>query len=156
MYHFSSRHVMLVSDFLYYTANILTCSVFCCVQFTLHSAHTCTALVTFNYYTKCCAVRECGSSGEDVSVNAVIIPRNWGVNTFRGAKPRGSHCSLDFVPVYNGNICSVVVVVVTSITTRLWNIRNLVSNFLSPKHIYLLGCHSIPRAENSPPTTLNK
>ena len=31
MYHFSSRHVMLVSDFLYYTANILTCSVFCCV-----------------------------------------------------------------------------------------------------------------------------
>ena len=23
-------------------------------------------------------LRECGSSGEDVSVNAVIIPRNWG------------------------------------------------------------------------------
>ena len=55
--------------------------------------------------------------------------------------------------VYNGNICSVVVAVVTSITARLWNIRNLVSNFLSPNYIYLLGCHSIPRAENSPTTS---
>ena len=56
MYHFSSRHVMLVSDFLYYTANILTAqsSVFYCV--TVYTVLTCTALVTFNYYTKCCAV----------------------------------------------------------------------------------------------------
>ena len=56
MYHFSSRHVMLVSDFLYYTANILTAqsSVFYCV--TVYTVLTCTALVTFDYYTKCCAV----------------------------------------------------------------------------------------------------
>ena len=49
MYHFSSRHVMLVSDFLYYTANILTAqsSVFFCV--TVYNVHTCTKLVTSNY-----------------------------------------------------------------------------------------------------------
>jgi hypothetical protein len=39
------------------------------------------------------ALRECGSSGEDVSMNAVIIQRNWGGNTFRGAKPRQRYCS---------------------------------------------------------------
>ena len=32
-------------------------------------------------------MRECGSSGEDVSVNAVIIPRNWGQYLPRGKTP---------------------------------------------------------------------
>ena len=32
-------------------------------------------------------LRECGSSGEDVSVNAVTIPRNWGKISSDGRNP---------------------------------------------------------------------
>ena len=38
-------------------------------------------------------MRECGSSGEDVSVNAVIIPRNWWAIPSEGRSPEEGYCS---------------------------------------------------------------
>ena len=37
-------------------------------------------------------MREYGSSGEDVSVNAVINPKNWGAIPFFGASPLRRYC----------------------------------------------------------------
>ena len=38
-------------------------------------------------------LREYGSSGEDVSVNAVIIPKNWWAIPFEGQSPKEGYCS---------------------------------------------------------------
>ena len=38
-------------------------------------------------------LREYGSSGEDVSVNAVIIPRNWWAIPSEGQSPEEGYCS---------------------------------------------------------------
>ena len=38
-------------------------------------------------------LREYGSSGEDVSVNAVIIPKNWWAIPSEGRSPEEGYCS---------------------------------------------------------------
>ena len=39
------------------------------------------------------SLREYGSSGEDVSVNAVIIPKNWWAIPSEGRSPEEGYCS---------------------------------------------------------------
>ena len=38
-------------------------------------------------------MREYGSSGEDVSVNAVINPKNWWAIPYEGRSPEEGYCS---------------------------------------------------------------